>query len=161
MANLPVGNRRIVLTENAPSSVSPAEKSCSGLMIQWFLAFHRSPRRWVRRFNPTMQFSHVVAFGYAAEIRTRIFPGVRLFGVPLLLLPDEQADPALQALVHRATILEAGQKIVAHRWWPRLGLWWLPALSRLVGVRSRARLADALFRDCLAAGAPVVPQGEQ
>ena len=121
----------------------------------WFVAFHSWAPTWWVRLIPG-RFKHVCVFGYSGAARTWIFLDTSLAAMRVILLPDGKV--AQDMLAHwsaDASVL----KIRSRDGLPsrlRIGLWCVPAVKLLLGLRSGALRPDGLWRDCLKAGATVV-----
>ena len=121
----------------------------------WFVAFHSWTPTWWVRLIPG-RFKHVCVFGYSVQARTWIFLDTSIAAMRVVLLPDGAA--AQDMLAHwsaNACVLKMRSRdgLKARL---RFGLWCVPAVKLLLGLRGGALLPDGLWRDCLKAGATVV-----
>ena len=124
--------------------------------ITWLLVFSpKSAIWWVDRLVPG-QFKHVMACAYAVEAKAWVAYEVTLVRTQILVMPDPAWDRFIAARINSgASVLRIERRDGC--WWTgRLGSWCVPAVKRLIGLRSGALRPDRLFADCLRAGAAIV-----
>ncbi len=122
----------------------------------WLIAFFpETENRWVRMLVPG-RYKHVAAFAYAADCRTWVWYEWGWNVAKIRVLPDdENARMLISAWTAGATVVR--MDVLRHeRASFRVGMWCVPAVKHLVGLRSGALLPDALLRDCVKAGAEVI-----
>jgi len=132
--------------------------ACRYEPLGWMLVFVSATTiPWLDRLI-IGRFKHVIAFGWVDETQTWICYDIQIGRTRILSLPDEigseliaaklAGDPGAAALRIEASDLPPS--VV------RLGFWCVPAMKRLVGLRSGALRPDRLWRDCIASGAEVI-----
>lgn len=124
---------------------------------EWFVCFHRQTEsRWVGRLA-WGRFKHVSAFGYVKGSDTWVFydhfsDRGRVFSVP-----DFIADKVFPKFVDGNVVLKIERPLrQSHPFHFRPGLWCVPMVAHLVGIRSWAFRPDAFYRDCLKLGAKLI-----
>lgn len=130
--------------------------------INWLLVFSPSTTiRWIDRVLPG-RFKHVMACAYATEAKAWVFYEVTLLRTQIFVMPEAAGDRFFAGRLadHGTGVLRIGRQN-GHWSRGRIGTWCVPAVKRLIGLRSGALRPDGLWRDCVAAGAEIVhdPQG--
>ena len=129
--------------------MTPAEFSAIE-PTRWVLVFQRSSTIWwVRWLNPG-RYKHVSAYAYLPGFKAWLIYEVNLIRTSIVVVPDGQEGLGWLYELTRDSDLVAVKR-GAHASVPLLG-WCVPAIARLIGLRSRALRPDRLFRDCIAAG---------
>lgn len=132
----------------------------SEVVTEWFVAFYdKSTVRWLDRLLPS-RFKHVSAFGFSHGAQTWIFYDVSLFyGTRITLAPagsdGDRAVGLVTADACKVLKLSASSKRrrIGMSW---LFFWCVPAARNLLNLGGGALLPDALWRDCIRAGARIV-----
>lgn len=131
----------------------------AGTPSRWILAFaRRSTSRWVNRVPG--KYKHVMAMGYVAEMDSWVFFDWRLGHADIYAA---RGDGAKQLMAHYADGADLlGMPARRDRSAAiRCGLWCVPSVKHLVGIRGGALRADALWRDCLRQGAEILSDENQ
>lgn len=124
-----------------------------GEVSTWFLCFDRRSTTWWVRLIPG-RYKHVRAFGFVPLMDLWLFFDVTLAGQWLIVARD--GSPECEAMIERwwqgcdVLKVKRGRGAVGAS---RLGLWCVPAVAGLVGVRSGALRPDGLWRECIGQGA--------
>jgi hypothetical protein len=124
----------------------------------WLICFHRDCRTWwINRLVPG-RFKHVTAIGYSPIAKVWIFydPAIDRTRISVMQDGDGTSD-VLAAWIRNATVVSVNLDVAGHpagRW--RLGLWCVPIVAQLIGLRSGAVLPSRLLRDCLRHGGRIV-----
>lgn len=128
----------------------------------WLVVFHRRCRTgWVDRLP--MEFKHVSAIGHCPDAKVWIFYDVGIDRSRVLVAPDgPRADSLLSEWIDGAAVIAIDvdpDQSQSRRW--RAGLWCVPAISHLIGIRSCALLPSTLFRQLIEAGGRIVADEDQ
>lgn len=124
----------------------------------WLLAFHTRTTSRLVGWLAWGRFKHVLAFGYIRRIRAWVFFEPALGRTRLFVAPDGPvADSMIAEAISGASVLSIRPAAATRASWPVFG-WCVPAVAHLIGLRSGALRPDALWRDCLRAGAQSVLQ---
>ncbi len=126
--------------------------------LSWLLVFvSATTMPWLDRLI-IGRFKHVMAFGWVEETQTWLCYDIQIGRTRILSLPDEVGSDLIA--VKLGGDAGSGALRVAAREVPpsvlRIGFWCVPAMKRLVGLKSGALRPDALWRDCIASGAEVI-----
>lgn len=123
----------------------------------WLVVFHRDCRtRWVNRLVPG-PFKHVSAIGFSPLNQTWIFYDPAIERTKIQIVRDgADATRILARWIAGATVVEMHLRFEERgpRW--RVGLWCVPMIAQLLGIRSGAVLPLGLLRDCLRQGGKVI-----
>lgn len=116
---------------------------------RWVLCFSRRGLAWVPGY-----YKHVRAYGYLPGMKAWVFYDCNLKGRSVSVAPDndDTVRTVLWAFVKDCDIIS----LPVHKpgdlpWLSRLGLWCVPDMKSLVGLRSWAITPTGLYRDCLRA----------
>lgn len=120
---------------------------------EWFVVFKRRSRGRITNMIPG-RFKHVLAFAFMPAVRAWLFVEFAWQGgTAVAIVPNDIADRYLSRASHNAVVV----KVRAGRaGMPRWGLWCVPAIAHVTGIRSCALRPDAFFRDCLRHGGEIV-----
>lgn len=122
-----------------------------GEVSTWFLCFDRSSPTWWVRLIPG-RYKHVRAFGFVPLMGVWVFFDVTLAGQWFVLARDGTDE--FEAMVERWWRGADVMKIKRQRGpigVARFGLWCVPAIAGLIGVRGALR-PDGLWRECIRQG---------
>ena len=123
----------------------------------WFLVFQDKARtRWLH-WIAAGRFKHVTAYGWVPDQRMWVFYDVSLGNTRIAILPAGTiaAEEEIERLTAGGVTLAMKPRGKVTRWM-RIGFWCVPAIAHLVGVGGWSMRPDALFRECLSAGAEIV-----
>jgi len=124
---------------------------------RWYLVFSRDTDRRFLRWLAMGRYKHVSAVGFIPGEKLWIFVDPRIKRTVIEAVRDGKLAEARLALAfgsHDVLVLPANEPA---RFRLRAGLWCVPIVAHLVGVASCALRPDAFYRDCLAAGAEIIP----
>lgn len=127
----------------------------AGTPSRWIVAFaRRSASPWVNRLVPG-RYKHVMAMGYVAEMDAWLFFDWRLGHADIYTARGDGARQLMAHFSEGADLLgmpaRRGRAVAFHT-----GLWCVPAVKHLVGIRGGALRPTTLFRDCLRQGAEII-----
>lgn len=122
----------------------------------WFLCFAKSsPTWWAQMFVPG-PYKHVSAFGFVPGQKLWVFSEMTARGVELAVVPDGQANSAINAMVAGALVVEwVPPAEPPQTFWPPLNHC-VAHVAALVGIKSRALRPERFLRDVLAAGGRIL-----
>ncbi len=127
-------------------------------IYRWHIAFwkHQKRRYWFQRLFARGPYFHVSALGYSARCNMWVLYAPDTNGTRIKLLHNDDSFLALLD-VHRKhadmlTVTAAGDERPRHTIW-RPGHYCVPAIIRLLGVRSGALTPGGLYSDLVAMGA--------
>lgn len=128
---------------------------------RWYLIFSRDTDRRFLRWLAMGRYKHVSAVGYVSDQQIWIFVDPRMKRTVIEVVRDGKMAEARLALAFGShDVLQLPQNEPS-TWRLRPGLWCVPIVAHLVGVASCALRPDRFYRDCLAAGAEIIPmEGE-
>lgn len=119
----------------------------------WVLVFSRVAHQPWQRYCVPGRYKHVRAYAYLPATQTWLFYDVHLHRTQILVVPDCDAALGILALWQRDADLLRMRRRDDARIFFRIGFWCVPAMKHLIGLRSGALRPDALWRDCVRAGA--------
>jgi hypothetical protein len=124
---------------------------------EWMVVFHReSGRRWVK-WLAFGRYQHVSAFAQVKSAGIWLFYEVMVGRTEVMAVPDAKADPLLALYARKGCIVRMKAPIPADDGIKvKPGLWCVPAVAHLLGLRTCALRPDALLRHCLANGGTIV-----
>lgn len=127
-------------------------------ITEWYIAFYPHHGHWWTKFIPG-RWKHCAAFSFSRIARTWVFLDVSIYGVKCIVLPaSEDSHLVLAHWTAGAGVLKMpAQCHLAPR--PRLGMWCVPFVKHLIGIKGGAVRPDALWKDCLRQGAEVISDG--
>lgn len=123
-------------------------------VIRWHVAFWREVHRplWIHRLARG-PYKHVSAMGYSARCNVWVVYNPDFDGEGIRIVSnDETFLELLKYTQARADLLVIDARPRSHSIL-RPGLYCVPQIIRLTGVRSSALTPTGLFRDCMRAGA--------
>jgi len=120
------------------------------------------PTHWVLAFSPVApnwwigalawgRYKHVRAYGYVPFLHVWVFVDATFAGLEVILAAKGPAANAMIATwAAGCDLVVMRRQVHANRSvFTAASGWCVPAMKRLIGLRSRALRPDALFRDCL------------
>lgn len=127
-----------------------------GEVSTWFVCFDTTTPTWWVRLIPG-RYKHVRAFGFVPLMGLWIFFDVALAGHSLFVARD--GTPQCEAMIERwwngCDVLKV-KRSRGPAGLSRIGLWCVPAVAGLIGVRSGALRPDGLWRECVRQGAEIL-----
>lgn len=118
----------------------------------WILVFSRESRVWWVKLLARGRFNHVKAFGYVPATDSWLFVDLGIQRLAIVSLPNTAAADRYFFDFTRDTEMLRFRPIASERHRLHPGLWCVPAIKHLIGLRSGALLPSRLWEDCLAAG---------
>ena len=123
------------------------------------------PDTWIVIFNPVTtcgwskwlsfgHFKHVAAMAYVPQARMWVTYDVGRFGNRVTIVPKGQ-EAQFAEWVEGCTLVIMPRRYNAARFPPILG-WCVPAVRRLIGLRSGALRPTTLYRHCLRDGGKII-----
>jgi hypothetical protein len=131
------------------------ESSAGGQPKRWVLAFQKSTESRLVRWLACGRYKHVSAFGYVAEVDHWVFFDWRFRTIDFLVARGAAAQQLIDYYTRDADLLgmepdrDGGAGL-------RIGLWCVPAIKQLLGLRCSALRPDALWADCVRQGAEII-----
>lgn len=128
----------------------------------WFVVFHpRTHRRWLS-WLAMGKYKHVSAFGWVPRAQTWVFFDFNVDRSRIYVVGNHEADELLERFTHQNTVVRMARPLVeSDRINFGAGLWCVPAVAHLIGLRASALRPDALFRQCLANGGEIIGKEAQ
>lgn len=127
--------------------------------INWLLVFSPNSTLWWVDRLVRGRFKHVAVTGFSIETQAWVVYEVTLVRTQILIMPDAAWNRWIGTRVNAGASVLRVERGAGHWSVGRLGSWCVPAVKRLIGLRSGALRPDRLFADCLRAGAEVVHEG--
>lgn len=118
---------------------------------RWILVFQRSSKIWWVRALAWGKYQHVAAYAYLPGFKAWLIYEVSMLRTSIVVVPDDDEGLGWLYELTKDSDLVAVQRQDGGPRAPLLG-WCVPAIARLVGLRTFALRPDALFRACRAAG---------
>lgn len=117
----------------------------------WTLVFGtKSTRPWLDRLI-VGKYKHVRAFAYVPGLHVWVFYDVHVGGTDIIVAADgEPAQRLIGGWMQDADLIRMPR--MKHGTFPPTLGFCVPAIKRLIGLRSGALRPSALYRDCLANG---------
>ena len=123
------------------------------------------PYAWIVIFNPVSdsrlirticfgRFKHVAAVAYVPDIRVWVTYDVGFFGTRITMVPKGQ-EHQFNNWIEGCTLVVMMKKNFMRKSPPVFG-WCVPAIKRLIGVKSSALRPDALYRHYLRDGGKII-----
>jgi hypothetical protein len=129
--------------------------AASGQPARWVLAFQRSTESRLVNWLAFGRYKHVTAFGYVEAVDHWLFFDWRARALDLIVARGEHATQLMAHYTRDADLLGMDARPGAGTGF-QAGLWCVPAIRHLVGIRGSALRPDALWRDCIAQGAEIL-----
>jgi hypothetical protein len=133
----------------------PITKTGLGEPTIWWVGFSREAATWWANYIPG-HFKHVKAAGYHPGADAIVFYD---FGIERTMIAIGLGDAGFNSMVQWLdncdVVTYRPQKCRPPALPLRFGLWCVPAIKHLLGIRSGALRPDALMRDLLQNGATV------
>lgn len=125
---------------------------------RWVLVFQRESKVWWVRLLACGKYKHVAAYAYLPGFKAWLIYDVNMIRTSIVVVPDgDEALGYLYDLTRDADLMAVKRGSGVHRF-ARLGMWCVPAIAHLIGLRSGALRPDRLFADCLRAGGEPLEQ---
>jgi hypothetical protein len=125
-----------------------------GQPARWVLCFQKTTdSRWIR-WLACGRYKHVSAFGYIAEVDHWVFLDWRITTIDVIVARGTGADQMIAYYTRNADLLGMAPRKRGRGL--RLGLWCVPAVKHLLGIRGSALRPTALWKDCLRQGAEIL-----
>lgn len=130
------------------------------------------PKDWYVVFDPVAsakwidwlacgRFKHVSCFGFVERAQTWVFFDFQLDRSRLYVVGNHEADILIGAYSTGKTVVRMATPLIpdySKNW--TTGLWCVPAVAHILGLKTCALRPDALFRQCLAQGGEIIgPEG--
>lgn len=127
----------------------------AGQPERWILAFRRTTDSRLINWLACGRYKHVSAFGYIREVDHWVFMDWRTVALDIIVARGTGATRLMNYYTRDADMLgmPARSREIGG---PQFGLWCVPAVKQLVGIRGSALRPDALFRDCIRQGAEIL-----
>ena len=119
----------------------------------WTLVFDRKASGRFMSAIALGRYKHVRAFAYVPYLHAWVFYDPHIYGTDIILAAP--GSPMRAQLEHWAGPSKSDLMLMpvgARRLQPPVLGWCVPAIKRLIGLRSSALRPDALWRDCLRNG---------
>lgn len=118
----------------------------------WMLVFDRVAPTPFLDFVAFGRYKHVRAFGYVPFLHVWIFFDPHWTANDLFVAADgSPATDLMQNWIINSDVMRF-RRLECNRPGPPLAGWCVPAIKRLIGLRSSALRPDSLWRDCLENG---------
>lgn len=124
---------------------------------EWFVVFAEDSPKWWIRWLACGRFKHVSCFGKVERSGSWVFYDFHLDRAHVFVVGDWEADRLIGHYAGMGTVVRFPRLLADDR--PinlRPGLWCVPAIAHILGIRSCALRPDALFRQILARGGEIV-----
>jgi hypothetical protein len=126
--------------------------AASGQPARWVLVFQRSTESRLVNLLAFGRYKHVTAFGYVEAVDHWLFFDWRARALDLIVARGDHATQLMAHYTRDADLLGIDARPGIGTGF-QAGLWCVPAIRHLVGIRGSALRPDALWRDCIAQGA--------
>jgi hypothetical protein len=124
---------------------------------EWFVVFSEDSPKWWVRWLAWGRFKHVSVFGKVERSGAWVFYDVWLNRAQIMVVGDWEADAAIGYYASQGVIVRFPRLLADdHELSLRPGLWCVPAVAHILGIRSCALRPDRLFRQILAKGGQIV-----
>lgn len=125
----------------------------------WLVVFHeKSSVRWVNRLV-WGRFKHVSAVAWFEAARVWVLFDPALPRIQIVAMPENIGAEVVGGMIDNAGVLRIRTREGFGSVGGRLGLWCVPAVKHLLGLRCGALRPDALWNHCVADGAEVMSHG--
>jgi hypothetical protein len=125
-----------------------------GQPSRWVICFRKTTdSRWIS-WLACGRYKHVSAFGYIAEVDHWVFLDWRITTLDVIVARGTGADQLMAYYTRDADLLGMAPRKRGRGL--RLGLWCVPAVKHLVGIRGSALRPTALWKDCIRQGAEIL-----
>jgi hypothetical protein len=129
---------------------------------EWFIVFHEETDKWWINALACGRFKHVSVFGKVERSGSWVFYDFHADQAHIMVVGDWEADIAIAYYTQCGPIIRFPRLLAdAPRTMLRPGLWCVPAIAHLIGLRTCALRPDTLYRHCLAKGGTLVVAGRQ
>jgi hypothetical protein len=125
-----------------------------GQPTRWVLAFRRTADSRLVRWLACGRYKHVSAFAYVAEVDHWVFLDWRLAALDVIVARGTAAEHYMHHYTRDADLLGMQPRQTGRGF--RCGLWCVPAIKHLIGIRGSALRPDGLWRDCIRQGAEIL-----
>src|SRR5581483_5368299 len=130
-----------------------------GKPARWIVCFRRKADHPLVAWLAFGTYKHVAAFGYVEDLDAWVFYERRLFHTDIWVGRGAGARHMMAQYIDGADML--GMPVNPRGSLSLFGFWCVPAVKHLIGLRSGALRVDALYRDCLAAGAEIIDESQR
>ncbi len=129
---------------------------------EWFVVFHEETDKWWINALACGRFKHVSVFGKVERSGSWVFYDFHSDRAHIMVVGDWEADIAIAYYSQCGPIVRFPRLLAdAPKTMLRPGLWCVPAIAHLIGLRTCALRPDALYRQCLAKGGELIGTGRQ
>jgi len=127
----------------------------AGQPAKWILAFRRTTDSRLINLLAFGRYKHVTAFGYIREVDHWVFMDWRTIALDIIVARGTDATRLINYYTRDADMLgmPARSRQIGG---PQFGLWCVPAVKQLLGIRGGALRPDALWRCCIRQGAEIL-----
>lgn len=124
---------------------------------EWFVVFHDSTSKWWVDWLAWGRFKHVSVFGKVPRSGSWVFYDFHTDRAHVMVVGDWEADIAIGYYSMCGTVVRFPRLLSDHGGVNfRPGLWCVPAVAHIIGLRTCALRPDALYRQCLAKGGEII-----
>lgn len=119
---------------------------------QWVLVFDRKPLNWWLGWLVWGKYKHVRAYGYVPFLHVWLFYDATFAGIEMWVAADGEPARAMigKWIAGDTTLVLMPRRAHANRsTFTAMSGWCVPAVKRLIGLRSSALRASSLFADCM------------
>lgn len=123
----------------------------------WCLAFYRKTKwPWMDKLIPG-EFKHVNCFGLAKRTGVWIFLDTKIHRTDLYTCWDNEDMPrVLEIWTRGCDVIEVAAGGGGFSWASRLGLWCVPMVAHVTGIKAGAVFPSGLHRHCLKTGGRMI-----